>query len=135
MFIIGRNSDLDLEVAMVVFKIDPDCFRWGVPFFSVDRNAVAMVNLEMADRMDGTREKYEKALELIAIKRGWKSKPEWSGVSMLWAFLLPEEICHAAIIACQLGIDEEVPLDIDKNLRELPSAYQDNFPTDRSETT
>ncbi len=100
MLISGRNSDLDFEVAKVVFSIDPETYRWGVPSFSTDRSAAAIVNTEMAFRKDGTRERYDKELEKIAIK-SCKGGMEYKNMSMLLVLLLPDEICKAAIMACR----------------------------------
>ena len=111
MFILGRNSDLDLDVARIVFKInEPENLRWGVPFFSVDRNAAAMVNTEMAFHEDGSRERYETELLRMAQDRGWNS-----GIPVLFMVLLPEVICEAAIIACQSSENVEALSDIDKD--------------------
>ena len=134
MFILGRNSDLDLEVAEVVFRIDSKIYRWCVPFFSEDRNSAAMVNTEMAFREDETRERYDEELERTAIERGWKSKPEWSGLSMLLSFLLPKEICNAAIMACQSNIDEAALTDIDKDHTLCRETIRNDFFEHRSKT-
>jgi hypothetical protein len=113
MFIIGRNSDLDFTIAREVFNVEPDKFRWGVPFFSVDRNAAAMVNTEMAFRKNKTRELYELELMRIAHKRGWEINADFCGLAILIMLLLPEEICNAAIIACRGCECEAAPTDID----------------------
>lgn len=135
MFLISRNSDLDLDVCKFVFGLDPDSFRWGVPFFSVDRNAAAIVNTEMAFRKDESREKYEKELERRAIELGWKSKPECGGVSMFLCLILPEEICKAAIVACQTNDDTASPSSIDKGLHQCQRTDLNNSAGHRSKTT
>ncbi len=98
MFISGRNSDLDFEVAKVVFNIDPETYRWGVPFFSTNRDDAAIVNTEMAFREDGTREIYDKELEKIVAKQ---KGIDAESMSMALTILLPEEICKVAIMACR----------------------------------
>jgi hypothetical protein len=135
MFILGCNSDLDFEVAKVVFKIDSDSYRWGIPFFSVDRNAAAMVNTEMAFREDESRERYNKEIERIATERGWKSTPECLGVPMLLCLLLPEEICKAAIIACLENKDGAIPSGIDKGHSLFHEITQDDFSEYRNKKT
>lgn len=95
-----RNNELELDVCRYVFKEDPEKYRWGVPFFSTDRNDAAMVNTEIAFREDGTRERYEEELQRLAAKKGWKSEPNRAGISILFMVLLPEEICKAAVTAC-----------------------------------
>lgn len=95
-----RNSDLDFKIAVIVFNINPDLYKWGLPCFSEDRNAAAMVNTAILGKDEAVIEKYDKELERIAIKRGWKTIPQWSGLSTFLTFIMPEDICKAAIIAC-----------------------------------
>jgi hypothetical protein len=103
------NSDLDFEVARLVFNINPESYQWGVPFFSEDRNASAMVNTEMAFRKDGTKEVYIQELERRALQAGWKSKPHLSDIAVILSLLLPEDICKAAITACHQAACHQVP--------------------------
>lgn len=115
---LGSNTDLDFDVVRLVFKVDPESYRWGVPYFSEDRNSAAMVNTEMAFLEDGSRDRYEKELEHRAIDLGWKSKPEWSGIAILLCVLLPEEICKAAVMACRGSGIEAAPSSTDKDRRQ-----------------
>lgn len=112
---LGRNNDLDFDVCKCVFNLDPKKYKWGVPFFSSDRNAAAIVNTEMAFREDETREEYEKELKHIASKLGWKSE---QGLSKLFMVLLPDEICKAAVMACRKSSHKAIPLNIDKDHHE-----------------
>lgn len=100
------NSDIDFDVARIVFGVDPELCRCGVPFFSENENDAARVNSEMAFRKDGTKKRYDEELERIATKNGWKIKPEFSGLSTLLMVLCPDDICRAALTAC-LGYNYE----------------------------
>lgn len=95
------NSDIDFEVVKKVFNLDPNAFKWGVPFFSTSNDAAAMVNTEMA-LMKGPeiKAKYEAELERLALSRGWKSKPECTGLSIFLMLSYSQIICEAAIKVC-----------------------------------
>ena len=101
MNILGRNNELDFDVCKYVFGIDPEEYRWGVPFFSSDRNSAATVNTEMVTRKDGTKEIYEKELERIVSRIVIKNNNELEGLSITLMVLLPEDICKSAVMACQ----------------------------------
>ena len=109
---LGRNTDLDFDVCKFVFKIDPEEYKWGVPFFSSDRNAAAIVNTEMAFRDGNTKDEYEKALKIIV------SKCDGNGTSISLMVLTPDEICKAAVMVCQKNDHIADPLNIDKDHHE-----------------
>ncbi|MBC8553770.1 MAG: hypothetical protein H8D23_29515 [Candidatus Brocadiales bacterium] len=98
MHVFDSNSSLDIEVAETVFNINPDSYKWGIPSFSKDRNASALINTEMAFRDKKIREKYDKELKTI-VARQKGIDPESLSLSLV--ILLPEKICNAALIACR----------------------------------
>jgi hypothetical protein len=101
MNILGRNNELDFDVCKYVFGIDPEEYKWGVPFFSSDRNSAAIVNTEMVFRKDGTKEIYEKEMERIVKNSVRANNNELEGLSIFLMILLPDEICKAAVMACR----------------------------------
>lgn len=135
MFILGRNSDLDFEVAKVLWGINPELYRWGIPFVFEDRNMAAMVNSEMAFLGDERSGRYETELANIVIGRGWESKPEWFGTSMLLCLLLPRDICKATVMACRGNVSEVIPSSIDKDHHKCHETSLNDSSEYKSKTT
>lgn len=95
-----NNEELDIEIAKLVFGISIEAVAalpFGVPEFSSDQRWSAAVVGRMLTH--DARNIFDEQLERAAIAHGWKSQPEYSGLSTAILVLTPDEICKAALAA------------------------------------